>query len=53
MALTARVLLGLLYFVFGLNGFLGSIPVPPMPEAAGALMGGLSTMGYFFPLLQI
>lgn len=27
----ARILLGLVFFVFGLNGFLQFIPAPPMP----------------------
>lgn len=30
-ALIARVLLGLVFFVFGLNGFLNFIPQPPLP----------------------
>src|SRR5579885_3677617 len=29
----ARILLGLLFFVFGLNGFLYFIPMPPMPPS--------------------
>jgi len=28
--LVARILLGLTFFVFGLNGFLGFIPTPPL-----------------------
>jgi uncharacterized membrane protein YphA (DoxX/SURF4 family) len=35
--LIARILLGLMFFVFGLNGFLNFIPAPPtLPEPAGA-----------------
>jgi putative oxidoreductase len=30
-ALIARILLGLVFFVFGLNGFLNFIPQPPLP----------------------
>jgi hypothetical protein len=48
----ARVLLGLTFFVFGLNGFLQFLPQPPMPAAAGAFLGGLAGAGYFFPLLK-
>lgn len=46
----ARVLMGLMFFVFGLNGFLNFIPTPPgpMPEFAGALMN----TGYMFPLIK-
>jgi len=51
-ATVARVLLGTIFFVFGLNGFLHFIPQPPMPEGAGAFIGGLAGAGYFFPLLK-
>ena len=30
-----RVLLGLTFFVFGLNGFLHFLPQPPMPAGGG------------------
>ncbi len=48
----ARMLLGLIFFVFGLNGFLGFIPQPPMPEAGGAFMGALAATGYMLPLVK-
>lgn len=50
----ARLLLGLIYLVFGLNGFLNFLPmkIPPMPEAATAFMTGMMKAGYFFPLLK-
>lgn len=51
-ALGARLLLGLIFFVFGLNGFLQFLPQPPLPEAAMAFMGGLAGSGYFFPVLK-
>jgi putative oxidoreductase len=35
-SLIARYLLGLIFFVFGLNGFLHFIPQPPMPPGPGA-----------------
>jgi len=47
-----RVALGLVFLVFGLNGFLGFLPQPPMPAGAGAFVGGLAGAGYFFPLLK-
>ena len=31
--LIARILLGLVFVVFGLNGFLNFIPQPPMPPS--------------------
>jgi len=51
-SLIARILLGAIFFIFGLNGFLNFIPMPPMPEQAGAFMGGLAASGYFFPFLK-
>jgi hypothetical protein len=48
----ARVLLGLPFVVFGLNGFLQFLPAPPLEGAAAAYMGGLAAAGYFFPLLK-
>jgi uncharacterized membrane protein YphA (DoxX/SURF4 family) len=48
----ARILLGLVFFVFGLNGFLQFLPAPPIPEAAGAFAGALMKTGYFFPMLK-
>ncbi len=50
--IVARVLLGLVFLVFGLNGFLNFIPQPPMEGQAAAFMGGLGASGYFFPLLK-
>jgi len=48
----ARILLGLIFFVFGLNGFLQFMPQPPLPEPAGAFMGALAASGYMFPLIK-
>src|SRR6202044_2635879 len=39
--LTARYLLGLIFLVFGANGFLHFIPMPPPPGVAGQFMGAL------------
>jgi len=47
----ARVLLGLVFFGFGLNGFLHFIPLPPAEGAAAVFIGGLVASRYFFPLL--
>lgn len=33
--LTSRILLGILFLIFGLNDFLHFIPVPPMPPSDG------------------
>jgi uncharacterized membrane protein YphA (DoxX/SURF4 family) len=40
-ALIARYLLGLIFVVFGANGFLHFIPMPPPPGVAGQYMGAL------------
>lgn len=51
--LIARILLGLIFFVFGLNGFLNFIPAPEnIPERMQTVMSGFMAMGYFFTLLK-
>jgi len=51
--LGAQLLLGLLYFVFGLNGFLNFMPPPPeMPEAVGKFFGAMVGTGYFLPFFK-
>jgi putative oxidoreductase len=40
-ALIARYLLGLIFVVFGANGFLHFIPMPPPTGVAGQFMGAL------------
>jgi uncharacterized membrane protein YphA (DoxX/SURF4 family) len=40
-ALIARYLLGLIFLVFGLNGFLHFIPMAPPPGVAGQFVGAL------------
>lgn len=49
-ALAARILLGLIFFVFGLNAFLHFIPMPMPQGQAGAFMGALFTSGYFYAI---
>src|ERR1700734_3637164 len=44
--LIARILLGLLFLVFGLNGFLHFIPMSPPPGLAGKVMGALFVSHY-------
>ena len=48
----ARSLLGLIFLVFGLNGFLEFFPMPPLKEAMQSYAGALTGTGYFFPLLK-
>jgi len=47
-----RILLGLVFFVFGLNGFLHFLPDPPLPPKATPFIMGLASTGYFFVLLK-
>jgi uncharacterized membrane protein YphA (DoxX/SURF4 family) len=49
----ARILLGLIFFVFGLNGFFQFLPQPPVPEKALAFLGALVGTGYMFPLIKV
>ena len=51
----ARVLLGLVFAVFGSNAFLHFIPMPPMQGQAGAFIGALVSSGYIYviALLQV
>jgi hypothetical protein len=49
--LIARILLGLTFLVFGLNGFLHFLPQPVPPEPALAFFGALAATGYMIPLL--
>lgn len=52
-AVSARIVLGLIYFVFGLNFFFHFIPTPPPAGGvADAFTGGLFQAGYFFPFLK-
>ena len=47
----ARVLLGLIFFVFGLNGFLHFLPMPPPPPSAAGFFQFL-TGSYLFTLVK-
>jgi len=56
-ALGARIILGLMFTIFGLNGLMmaftgaGFIPMPPPPEVMITIMGGFMAMKYFLPLM--
>ena len=45
-----RVLLGLMFAVFGSNAFLHFIPMPPMQGPAGAFIGALVSSGYIYAI---
>lgn len=49
----ARILLGLFFLVFGLNGFFQFLPQPEFPEPATRMVGALAETGYFFVFLKL
>jgi uncharacterized membrane protein YphA (DoxX/SURF4 family) len=49
----ARLLLGLIFFVFGLNGFLNFLPPqPPLDPKGLDFVMALMNTGYMFPLIK-
>jgi len=48
----ARIVLGVMFFVFGLNGFLHFLPMGQHGARAGEFLGALAATGYMFPLLK-
>ena len=49
----ARILLGLVFAVFGSNAFLHFIPMPPMEGPAGAFIGALISSGYIYVIAAL
>ena len=52
-SLIARLLLGLIFLVFGLNGFLNFIPMPPPTGVAGQYMGALFVSHYLVAVFAL
>jgi hypothetical protein len=48
----ARLALGAIFTVFGLNGFFHFLPQPPPSGLAAVFLGGLGASGYMFPLIK-
>lgn len=48
----ARLFLGLVYFVFGLNGFLHFLPMPPLEGTAGTVLGAFVASGYLLTFVK-
>ena len=48
----SRVALGLVFFIFGINGFFNLFSTPAPAETAHGFLVGLATAPYFFPLLK-
>jgi uncharacterized membrane protein YphA (DoxX/SURF4 family) len=53
LVIAARVLLGLVFFVFGLNFFLHFIPTPPMSGPPGNFAAAMIATGYLFVLVKV
>jgi uncharacterized membrane protein YphA (DoxX/SURF4 family) len=51
--IVARILLGLVFLVFGLNGLHPFMPNPPAPPAAAAFFGALLATHYMFFLIFV
>jgi uncharacterized membrane protein YphA (DoxX/SURF4 family) len=51
--LIARILLGLLFVVFGLNGFLHFIPMPPPEGIAGQFIGAIFASHYWIAVFAL
>jgi uncharacterized membrane protein YphA (DoxX/SURF4 family) len=47
-----RLLVGLLFFVLGTNGFFHFIPFHPMSGPAADFAGAMAAAGYFFPFVH-
>ena len=51
--LMARILLGLIFAVFGTIGLLQLGPAPEMGEEAAAFMGAIMDTGYLWPVIKV
>ena len=49
----ARYLAGVIFLVFGLNGFLNFIPLPPPEGIAGQFLGALYTSHYLWVIFGV
>src|SRR6202023_4322525 len=52
-SLIARFLLGLIFLVFGLNGFLHFIPMPPPTGVAGTFFGAIFASHYWVVIFGV
>ncbi|HEX3871716.1 MAG TPA: DoxX family membrane protein [Pirellulales bacterium] len=51
--LIARILLGVIFVVFGLNGFLHFIPMPAPEGVAGQFIGAIFASGYWVVIFAL
>lgn len=53
MGVVARIVMGLIFVIFGLNGFFNFLPFQPqLPEPAVKFVTALMETGYMFPLIK-
>lgn len=52
-SLIARIFLGLIFLVFGLNGFLHFIPMPPPTGVAGQFFGSIFVSRYWVVIFGV
>ena len=52
-SLIARIFLGLIFLVFGLNGFLHFIPMPPPTGVAGQFFGSIFASHYWVVIFGV
>jgi putative oxidoreductase len=52
-SLIARIFLGLIFLVFGLNGFLHFIPMPPPTGVAGQFFGSIFVSHYWVVIFGV
>ena len=52
-SLIARILLGLIFLIFGLNGFLHFIPMPPPTGIAGQFFGAIFASHYWVVIFGV
>lgn len=51
--IVVQVLLGLMMIIFGLNKFIGFMPMPEAAEPAATFMGALIATGYIMPIVAL
>ena len=49
---TARIIFGLAFLIFGLNGFFSFMPTPAPSAQMGEMLGAFAKTGYFFPMIK-
>ena len=50
---TARILMGLIFLIMGINGFVAIIPMPEKAEEAQVFFQALERTGYFWPFEKL